>query len=89
MKQDFNDSNNGYLERRLQAAERVAEPETVKRERLAKAKAIEGFIRDIEKRPLALTEWDEALWLAVVDYVTVGTDGGMAFAFCNGTEVTV
>ena len=85
---DFNDRNNSYHDCRRQATERVDELETLKRERLAKAKMIEGFIRDIQKRPLVLTEWDEALWLAVVDKVTVGTDGAMVFAFRNDAEVT-
>ena len=76
------------LDRRRQATERADEPETVIRERFAKAKTIEGFIRNIQKRPLVLTEWDEELWLAVVDKVTVGTDGAMVFAFRNDAEVT-
>ena len=88
-RQRENERNKGYLDRRRQATERADEPEAAKRERLAKAKIIEGFIREIQKRPLVLTEWDEALWLAVVDRVTVGMDGAMAFAFRNELEMTV
>jgi hypothetical protein len=80
--------NNSYLERHRKASERVDVLEAVKRERLGKAKIIESFIRDIEKRPLAITEFDDKLWLAVVDTATVSRDGTMAFKFRNGTEVT-
>lgn len=85
---DWIERNNGYLERHRQATERVDELEAVKRERIAKSKTLDIFIRDIEKRPLALTEWDESLWLAVVDRVTVATNGTMTFTFRNGAEVT-
>ena len=61
----------------------------MQRERLAKAKIIERFIRDIQKRPLVLTEWDEALWVAVVERVTVDTSDMMVFAFRNGMEIVV
>jgi hypothetical protein len=80
--------NNAYLERHRKASERVYELEVAKRERIGKAKIIESFIRDIEKRPLAITEFDDKLWLAVVDTATVSRDGTMAFKFRNGTEVT-
>ncbi len=84
----FNERNDGYLERHRKATERIDELETAKRERLAKGKTLDRFIADIEKRPLALTEFDETFWLTTVDRVTVGIDGEMAFRFRNGTEIT-
>jgi site-specific DNA recombinase len=80
--------NNAYLERHRKASERVDELETVKRERLGKAKIIEGFIHNIQNRPLAITEFDENLWLAVIETVTVGQDGEMVFRFRNCMEVS-
>ncbi|WP_148267214.1 hypothetical protein [Candidatus Arthromitus sp. SFB-rat-Yit] len=62
--------------------------ETDKRERLGKAKIIEGFIKDIKSRPIAIDEFDEKLWLAVIDQVTVYRDGIMTFRFKNDSEVT-
>ncbi len=85
---DFNNRNNAYIERHRKATEQIEELETAKRERLAKSKTLDIFIRDIEKRPLALTEWDETLWLTVIDSVTVATDGEMIFKFRNGSEIT-
>ena len=86
---DFNERTNGYLDRHRKATERITELETAKRERIAKSKTLDGFIRDIENRPLVLTEFNESLWLAVIDKVTVATDGAMVFAFRNGTEITI
>ena len=65
------DRNNAYLERHHRASEREAELEATKRERFGKAKLIEVFIKDIESRPLVINEFDEKLWLAVIDTATV------------------
>lgn len=85
---EWAERNDAYLDRHRRASEQVDELETAERERLGKSKIIEGFIRDIENRPLAITQFDDKLWLAVIDTVTVGRDGTMVFRFRNGTEVT-
>lgn len=84
---EWTERNNAYLDRHRRASEQVDKLETAKRERLGKGKIIEGFIRDIENRPLAIAEFDEKLWLAVIDQVTVDRDGTMTFRFKNGSEV--
>lgn len=80
--------NNAYLERHRSATERLGELETAKRERIGKGKIIAAFIRDARKRPQAIDEFDEKLWLAVIDQVTVDRDNIMTFRFKNGSEVT-
>ena len=85
---DFKERNDGYLERHRKATERIAELEAEKRERIAKGITLDRFITDIEKRPRVFTEWDEALWLAVVDKATVATDRTMTFTFRNGSQIT-
>ncbi len=85
---EWTERNNAYLERHHKASKQVDELEAIKRERLGKGKIIEGFIKDIESRPLAIAEFDEKLWLAVIDQVTVNQDGAMTFRFKNGSEVT-
>lgn len=87
-KTEWSERNNAYLERHHKASERVAELETTKRERLGKAKIIDIFIKDIKSRPLVITEFDEKLWLAVIDTATVAQDSTMAFRFRNGSEFT-
>ena len=85
---EWSERNNAYLERHHKASERVDELEATKRERLGKAKTIEVFIKDVESRPLVITEFDEKLWLAVIDTATVAQDSTMTFRFRNGSEVT-
>ena len=80
--------NNSYLERHHRASKCVDELEAAKRERLGKTKTIELFIKDIENRALAITEFDEKLWLAVIDTATVAQDSTITFRLKNGSELT-
>ena len=82
------DCGTGHLERFRQINEQITFLEADKVKRLAKAKALERFEREAENRPLVLDAFDEKLWLAVVDQVTVGMDGEMVFRFRNGLEAS-
>jgi hypothetical protein len=48
---------------------------------------LEAFIKDIETRPLVVDDFDEKLWLATVNKVTVLSDGKLVFCFKDGTEI--
>jgi hypothetical protein len=37
---------------------------------------------------MAITEFDERLWVAVLGRITISKDGKMAFRFRNGFEIT-
>ena len=52
----------------------------------AQADAIGAFMFEIQELDI-LTEFDEKLWLTVIDTVTVHTDGRMRFKFQGGTEI--
>ena len=47
----------------------------------------ERFITELEKLPEAVSEFDDALWGSLVDYVTVGKDKTMVFTLIGETEV--
>ena len=66
---------------------RIDELEAAKRERQDRVKRFELFIRALEKHHGELTEFDESVWLAVIDMVTVMPDGKLVFRFVNGMEV--
>ena len=83
------DCGNSYLERFRQVNEQITVLEAEKVKRLAKAKALERFVREVESRPLIMEAFDEKLWLAVVDQVTVGVDGEMGFRFRNEMEASM
>ena len=81
------DCGNGHLERFRQINEQITLLEADKAKHLAKAKALDRFVREVVNRPLVLEAFDEKLWLAVVDQVTVGLDGEMRVRFRNGAEI--
>lgn len=58
-----------------------------KEERLAKRDLIGRFILELSKCKELLTEFNEQLWIAAVDKVTVFEDGKLLFAFKDGTEI--
>ena len=47
----------------------------------------ERFIAELEKPPGAVTEFDEALWGSLVEYVTIKKDKTMVFTMIGGTEI--
>ena len=56
-------------------------------QRSAKGERLAGFIRTLEAQREPVAEFDERLWGAMVDYVTVGADGGMTVVFREGAKV--
>jgi site-specific DNA recombinase len=79
----------GYLERYEQARERIETLGQEKLERTAKSKAIDWFIRSIRGSSEQLTQFDEALWVTIVDSVMVTKAGGMIFEFKNELDIAI
>lgn len=77
---------NGFVERYEKATARLEQLRTTKAEREAQAEAIGAFMFEVQELA-TLTEFDEKLWLTVIDTVTVHTDGRMTFKFQGGTEI--
>jgi len=84
---DFNERNNGYLERLQLAHGRIDELENEKRRRKHTARVLGTFIRNLESSPQTLDAFDDKVWTTSIDRVTVREDGKLIFRFMNGTEV--
>ncbi len=84
---EWHERKNGYLERHRKALERMTELEELKRERQSKSLVLEGFVQNLTKRNSILEEFDNRLWAAIIDNVTILTDGKLVFKFTDGTEV--
>ena len=84
---EWNERNNGYLERHRAATERIAELDEARRQRQGKARILESFIKAIASGVRVIIEFDEKLWAATIDRVTVTPGGGLVFRFKDGTEV--
>ena len=56
-------------------------------DRSAKGERLAGFIKMLRAQKEPVAEFDERLWGCMVDYVTVGLDGGMTVVFREGAKV--
>lgn len=76
----------GFLERYEKAKTRVEELHSIKNARQAKADAVGAFMFEVQELE-AHADFDEKLWLTIIDTVTVHADGRMTFKFRGGTEI--
>ena len=79
---------NSLVERYEKAKTQLEQLRATKTAREAQAKAIGAFMFEVQELN-AFTEFDEKLWLAVIDKVTVHTNGRMTFRFRSGTKIDV
>ncbi len=79
---------NGFVERYEKAKAQLEQLRATKAAREAQAEAIGAFMFEVQELD-ALTEFDEKLWLTIIDTVTVHADGRMTFKFQGGTEIDV
>ena len=66
----------------------MTELEELKRERQSKNLVLDGFIQNLKGRQELLEEFDDKLWIMVVETVAVQQDGKLIFTFKNGTRIT-
>ena len=59
---------------------------SIKNARQAQADAIGSFMFKVQELD-TLSEFDDKLWLTVIDTVTIHTDGRMTVKFQGGTEI--
>ena len=79
----------GYVERYERNRARLAEIEDLCLERTAKRAKMRLFIGELEKQDSLVEEFDEELWYATVDCVTVHEDKRMVFTFRDGEQVEI
>ena len=76
------------IENRYNAAfEHYTALETEKEKRIRKDKELKVFIAMLKKQPLAVTEWNERIWITLLDTAAVQRDGRIVFRFKSGTEI--
>lgn len=56
-------------------------------EQKSRTETMSDFLKEIEKATEPLSHFDEDIWRAVIDKVTVFHDGRMVFQFLDGSEV--
>lgn len=78
---------NGFVERYEKAKARLEQLRTTKAAREAQAEAIGAFMFEMQELD-TITEFDEKLWLTIIDTVTVHADVRMTFKFQCGKTLT-
>lgn len=76
-------------ERYNTALEHYTALEAERDKRVRKSKELITFITMLKKQPLVITEWDERLWITLLDTALVQRNDKIVFLFKNGKEVTV
>ena len=79
---------NGLAERYETAKAKLEKLQAEKAQREAKAEDIGGFMFELAEYGESLTEFNDRLWLTVIDTVTVHRDGRLTFKFQTGHEIT-
>ena len=80
---------NGLAERYETAKAKLEKLQATKAQREAKSEDIGGFMFELAEDGDSITEFDDRLWLTVIDTVTVHRDGRLTFKFQTGHEITV
>lgn len=86
--EEYNARYELLVERYNRATNRLEVLEKAKTEREAKADSIGAFMFSLSEQDKPLAEFDDRLWLTVIDTVTVHEDGRLVFNFKNGAEIT-
>jgi hypothetical protein len=78
-----------YFEQYEKEKSKLENLQNLKIERKAKSQKIKAFIDQIKENSEIITEFDEELFFATIEKITVSSDGIQTFTFKNGTEVTI
>lgn len=78
---------NGFVDRYEKTKAQLEQLRTIKAARETQAEAIGAFMFEVQELD-TLTDFDEKLWLTIIDTVTVHADGQMTFKFQGGKTLT-
>lgn len=85
--EEYAERYHGYEERYEAVKRKVERLQEQRVERQEESDRISAFMFELHESNGPLTEFDNKLWLAIVDTVTVGADGKLVFRFRNGRKV--
>lgn len=87
--EEYTKKYNGLLARYEKAMARLTEVTADKEHKNDQDRELRLFIEALKKQPLVLEEWDERLWIAILDRATAFQDGKIGFKFKCGREIEV
>ena len=86
---DYTKKYNALVKRYETANKRVDELSAERMRKQDRDRELRLFIQSIKEQPLVLEEWNERLWVGLLEKATVFHDGRMVFEFKNGAEIEV
>ena len=86
---EYTKKYNELVKRYEKATKRVDELSAERTQKQDRDREFRLFIESIKEQPLVLEEWNERLWVGLLEKATVFHDGRMVFEFKNGTEIEV
>ncbi|HZK84158.1 MAG TPA: recombinase zinc beta ribbon domain-containing protein [Desulfosporosinus sp.] len=87
--EEYTKKYNSLAKRYEKTASRLDKLATEKTRKQDRDREFRLFIEAIKKQPLVLEEWNERLWVGLLEKATVFHDGRIIFQFKNGTEIEV
>ena len=85
---EYQERYEGLVGRFDTAKARFEEVSELASDKKARRELVETFIAELEQQDGLIAEFDERLWLSLVDHATVYSETDVRFTFKNGAEVT-
>lgn len=85
--EEFKQRYNSLQEQYESIKNRLAEIAELKHERTIKRENILQFLKTLEQNNVVLTEFNDELWCAVIDTITVHSEHDISFKFKDGMEL--
>lgn len=90
LSQESYDQKYNFLVKRYEKADkRLTEVTQERDEQINRERELRIFISELAEKPLVIEEWDEELWVSILEAATVHKDGRITFLFKNGTSIEV
>lgn len=83
----YQEHYNDLIARYTAATERISELTEIKEKRKSQQILLTSFLARMENQKQTIDAFDEGLWLAVIEKVTVFSDGRIVFTFINGAKI--
>lgn len=86
--EEYNRKYNRLVNRYEKAMARLKEVITERESRNQRDRDLRIFIASLKEKPLIIEEFDEELWVCLLESATVHADSKVTFRFKDGTEIT-
>jgi len=87
--EEYTEKYRSLVKRYEKATKRLGELSAKKTQKQDRDCELRLFIKTLKQQPLVLEEWNERLWVALLDQATVFRDGRIVFRFKSGSEIDV